>query len=218
VSSVAADEVPARATAGCLLGRPLPGNQVKIIALHDGPLASLADAHELPPGEIGEIVVTGPTVTKVYDALPAATAAAKIPDGNRIWHRMGDAGRIDAQGRLWFCGRIAERIETAGGPLHTEPCEQVFRGHPQVARCALIGLGEPGRQEPALVVQPAQPAADEAALAADLRALARQHPHTAGITRFFFHPSFPVDVRHNAKIHRLTLARWAAGQPGHCIP
>jgi acyl-CoA synthetase (AMP-forming)/AMP-acid ligase II len=218
VSSVAADEVPARATAGCLLGRPLPGNQVKIIALHDGPLASLADVHELPPGEIGEIVVTGPTVTKVYDALPAATAAAKIPDGNRIWHRMGDAGRIDAQGRLWFCGRIAERVETAGGPLHTEPCEQVFRGHPQVARCALIGLGEPGRQEPALVVQPAQPAADEAALAADLRALARQHPHTAGITRFFFHPSFPVDVRHNAKIHRLTLARWAAGQPGHCIP
>ncbi len=49
------------------------------------------------------------------------------------------------------------------------------------------------------------------ALARELRELALRHPHTAGIRRFFFHPRFPVDVRHNAKIHRLTLARWAAG-------
>ena len=53
------------------------------------------------------------------------------------------------------------------------------------------------------------------AFAQELRALAQQHPHTAAIRRFFFHPSFPVDVRHNAKIHRLTLATWAATQQGH---
>jgi hypothetical protein len=47
------------------------------------------------------------------------------------------------------------------------------------------------------------------ALARELRELALRHPHTAAIDRFFFHPGFPVDVRHNAKIHRLTLARWA---------
>ncbi|MFM7751884.1 MAG: hypothetical protein ACKPB0_15855, partial [Opitutaceae bacterium] len=46
--------------------------------------------------------------------------------------------------------------------------------------------------------------------ARELRALARRHPHTAAIRRFLFHPRFPVDVRHNAKIHRLTLTRWAA--------
>lgn len=215
VASVAADEVPAHPTAGSLVGRPLAENQVKIIALHGGPLASLAEARELPTGEIGEIIVTGPTVTKAYDALPEATAAAKIPDGPRIWHRMGDAGYLDAQGRLWFCGRIAERVETAAGVLHTEPCEQVFRGHPRVARCALIGLGETGRQEPALVAQPAESGVDEATLARELRALAQRHAHTAGITRFYFHPALPVDVRHNAKIHRLALARWAATQPGY---
>jgi olefin beta-lactone synthetase len=174
VASVAADEVPAHTIAGSLVGRPLAENQVKIIALHDSPLTSLAEARALQAaGEIGEIIVTGPTVTKAYDALPEATAAAKIPDGPRIWHRMGDAGYLDAQGRLWFCGRIAERVVTANGVLHTEPCEQVFRGHPRVARCALIGLGEPGRQEPALVVQPANPADDEAAVAGELRALAQ---------------------------------------------
>jgi len=122
---------------------------------------------------------------------------------------MGDAGRFDASGRLWFCGRIAERIETAAGAVHTEPAEQVFRAHPQVARCALIGLGPRGRQEPALVVQPGPTVTDRTRLARELRDLATRHPHTAPIRKFFFHPAFPVDVRHNAKIHRLTLTQWA---------
>ncbi len=227
VATVSADEVPVGATGGSLIGRPLPANQVKIIALHDGPLASLDQARELPAGEIGEIIVTGPTVTKIYDHLPEATAAAKIqnrfePAGRQsakskiensaAWHRLGDAGYLDAAGRLWFCGRIAERVVTETGVMHTEPCEQVFRGYPGVERCALVGLGEPGRQIPVLVVQTVKTLTDEARLAEELRALAQKHPHTAGITRFFFHPSLPVDVRHNAKIHRLTLAHWAAGQ------
>lgn len=220
VATVAADEVPAASVVGSLLGRPLADNCVKIIAWQDGPIATLAEARELPPGETGEIIVTGPTVTREYDQLPDATALAKIVNREsetvaQPWHRMGDAGYLDAAGRIWFCGRLAERVVTPGGTMDTEPCEQVFRPHPRVARCALIGLGERGHQQPALVVQPAGVLSDEAAFAGELRTLARAHPHTAGIRRFFFHPSFPVDVRHNAKIHRLTLARWAAGQKGH---
>lgn len=210
VATMSGAEATTGAANGSLLGRPLPGNQVRIIALHDGPLASLAAAHELSPGETGEIIVTGPTVTRAYDALPEATAAAKI-GSTPVWHRMGDAGYVDAAGRLWFCGRIAERVTTATGILHTEPCEQVFRLHPQIVRCALVGLGEPGRQEPALVVQAAV-GTDEQLLLQELRLLAAQHSGTAAITRFFFHPSLPVDVRHNAKIHRLALARWAANR------
>jgi len=52
-------------------------------------------------------------------------------------------------------------------------------------------------------------------LARELRALAREHPHTAAIKTYYFRPHFPVDVRHNAKIHRLTLARWAATAKGY---
>jgi acyl-CoA synthetase (AMP-forming)/AMP-acid ligase II len=199
------------------MGRPLLENRVKIIAPRVGPIASLDQARELPDGEVGEIIVTGPTVTKAYDALPEETAAAKISAGASVWHRLGDAGYRDAVGRLWFCGRLVERVETAGGILYTEPCEQVFRRHPAVARCALIGLGPRRAQTPALVVQPKGDLADAAALARELRSLAQAQPHTAGITRYFFHPSFPVDVRHNAKIHRLTLARWAAKQHGHTV-
>ena len=220
VATVSGDEMPAASIAGAMVGRPLAENQVKIIALHDGPLASLIDARELPPGEIGEIIVTGPTVTKAYDALPTATAAAKIyssqPDGPAVvWHRMGDAGYFDAVGRLWFCGRIAERVKTADGILHTEPCEQVFRQHPRVIRCALIGLGESGRQRAALVVEAGcKSIAECQAFANELATLAQQHVHTASINGFFFRPKFPLDVRHNAKIHRLALARWAATAKG----
>lgn len=201
---------------GACVGRPLPGIDVRIIAITDKPIATLAEARELRPGEIGEIIVRGPVVTKTYDALPEATAAAKIShDHGVIWHRMGDCGTFDPLGRLWFCGRKVERVLTVGGPLFTEPCEQVFRSHPQVARCALIGLGVPEKQLPALVIQPGEKlsASARAALARELRALAVAYASTAGITRFYFHKAFPVDVRHNAKIHRLTLAKWAAAHP-----
>jgi acyl-coenzyme A synthetase/AMP-(fatty) acid ligase len=125
---------------------------------------------------------------------------------------MGDCGYLDSAGCLWFCGRKAERLETANGPMFTEPCEQVFRPTPGVARCALVGLGPHGSQIPALIVQPARKLSsnEKLSLVSELRERARSHPYTQGITHFYFHPAFPVDVRHNAKIHRLTLAKWAA--------
>lgn len=232
VATVSAREVSAKVTGGALLGGPLPGNHVKIIAPQDGPIASLDEACELPAGEIGEIIVTGPTVTREYDGLPEATAAAKIkspPLGTwplglgtsgvapaaPVWHRMGDAGYLDAEGWLWFSGRLAERVVTATDVLYTEPGEQVFRNHPRVVRCALIGLGPRGQQEPALVVQPDSGQLDEEVFARELRHLAIGQAQTAGIKKFFFHPDFPVDVRHNAKIHRLTLAKWAVTAKVH---
>ena len=59
---------------------------------------------ELPVGEIGEIIVRGPSVTRGYDKRPDADAEAKIRDGERHWHRMGDMGWIECCGAalvLW---------------------------------------------------------------------------------------------------------------------
>jgi acyl-CoA synthetase (AMP-forming)/AMP-acid ligase II len=218
-----------RVVSGTCVGRPVAEVDVRIIAIDDRPIASLADARELPPGEIGEIIVRGPVVTKTYDARPDATAAAKIPSpishlpspdergsAALVWHRMGDCGYLNADGRLWFCGRKVERVETRDGPLFTEPVERVFRTHPRATRCALIGLGEPGHQRPALVVEvKLEDSAQCRALARELRALALAHPAAAAIKLFYFRPRFPVDVRHNAKIHRLALARWAATATGY---
>jgi acyl-CoA synthetase (AMP-forming)/AMP-acid ligase II len=215
VASIAADEIDPAAVRGACVGRAAPGIRIAIIAIIDGPIATLDQARLLPAGEIGEIIVTGPVVTKTYDARPEATAAAKIADGATVWHRMGDCGFLDDNGRLWFCGRKAERVETAAGTLHTEPCEQVFRAHPRVPRCALIGLGRRLAQRAALVVETAPHSSRERrALARELRELALRHDHTRAIKVFFFRAKFPVDVRHNAKIHRLALARWAARATG----
>lgn len=236
VASVSSREIDPTTTRGACVGRLIAGIDVRIIAVIDGPVAALADTRELPRGEIGEMIVRGPVVTQSYDALPAATAAAKISDASvaprsvaqpsalnaqlgrtgAVWHRMGDCGYLDADGRLWFVGRKVERVETQQGTLHTEPCEQVFRCHPRVTRCALVGLGERGRQRPALIVEAVvKDSAAARVFARELRVLSLEHTHTTPVQLFYFHPKFPVDVRHNAKIHRLTLAQWAATAKGY---
>lgn len=215
---------------GTCVGKIIDGNEVKVIALSDDPIANLSDVIELPPGEIGEIIVRGPTVTKSYDALPDATARAKIADSPDpcnsildtsgaataapVWHRMGDCGYLDDQHRLWFCGRAAERVRTKRGLIFTEQVEPLFNSHPGVRRSALIGMGPPQSQRPAIVIEPLdatvlKTSAKGRQLGRQLRELARHHAQASRISLFYFHPGFPVDVRHNAKIHRLTLTAWA---------
>ena len=219
-----ADADPGHAThpSGACVGFPIPEIEVRIISLRDEPIPSLPEAIVRAPGEIGEIIVRGAVVTKQYDGLPDATKAAKIfeADGT-CWHRMGDTGFFDKPGRLWFTGRKVERVQTPSAVLFTEPIEQVFRADPVVARCALIGLGGAPRQTPALVVQLKTAERVETNLkviSARLRERGKAAPASAMITHFFFHPNFPVDVRHNAKIHRLTLAKWAATQTAIVVP
>ncbi len=198
---------------GTCVGRPLAGVRVAIIPIREGVIENLADC---PPyaecGPVGEIIVQSPSCTREYDGRPDATALSKIRDGEKFWHRMGDLGRLDAQGRLWFYGRKAELVRTASGAVFTDPVEGVLNTHPRVFRCALIGLGASGSQTPAVVIEPEAGAfpknsRERDAFVAELRILAARHPHTAGITRFFFEKKLPVDVRHNAKIHRLTLKK-----------
>jgi acyl-CoA synthetase (AMP-forming)/AMP-acid ligase II len=196
---------------GTCVGLPVSGVKIKIIRSSEGVIAKLTEATVCGPDEVGEIIVTGPHVTREYDDLPKATAAAKIYDQGEVWHRMGDLGKIDAQGRLWFLGRKAERVTTSTGVLYTEAIEPVFRTHPQVARCALIGIGQAPHQEPYLVIEPRtgnmpQSSHDRLVFANSLQALADAHSHTAMIKGFLFQKKLPVDVRHNAKIHRLELS------------
>jgi len=200
------------AGAGTCVGRTLPGVTVRILPVVDGSRAASDLERPLPTGIIGEIVVTGPTVTRSYDALPEATAAAKLvtADGT-TWHRMGDLGRLDAAGRLWFQGRQAERVRTGQGDLYTDPVEAIFNQHPEVARSALLAVGPPGQARPVIAVEPRpghwpRTAGARLAFARALAALAKPGWPPALGREFTFVKAFPVDVRHNAKIHRLSLA------------
>lgn len=221
VATIGSDEVlghTAAATAhgaGTCVGTLAPGIEVRIIRITDDPIAEWSDDLMLRPGEVGEITVSGDVVTWSYDRKPEATASAKIRQGERVWHRMGDLGYRDERGRLWFCGRKAHRIEGDGQRWFSVNGEEMVNVHAMVARSALVGVGPMGRQEPVLVIEPRGSQSREARETLRREALALLHADAryAPVKRVLFHPSFPVDPRHNAKIHREELAAWAAGQP-----
>ena len=121
---------------GVCVGRPVPGMRARIIELRDEAIAFWSDDLLVPDGVIGEIVVTGPVVTREYYNRPEATKLAKIgdPEGRGIHHRMGDAGYLDSQGRIWFCGRKSHRVVLEQETLFTIPCEAIFNTHPAVAQ------------------------------------------------------------------------------------
>ncbi len=204
------------AGAGTCVGRPVLPNEVRIIGIDDAAIARWSDARVLLPGEIGEITVAGPTATDGYFNRDAATALAKIreplADGSeRVVHRMGDLGYFDGEGRLWFCGRKSQRVDG----LFTEQVEPIFDAHPDVRRTALVGIGPRGAQRPVLCIElweRRKPRSARQRIEQDLRTIAARHPRLAPIDTFLFHPGFPVDIRHNAKIGREKLAAWAAGR------
>ena len=215
VAAITGDEILAETWplslggAGICVGRPLPGMEIRIIRPGEGEIASWDQAVPLPPGETGEIVVRGPVVTRGYDHDPEQTRMAKIADGQTFWHRMGDVGYLDREGRLWFCGRKAHRVLTADGPLDTMPVETIFNTHPLVFRSALVGVGPACCQRPVLVVEPAGRIRDRKKFLGELRQIAGAHAVTRPVQTFLIHSSFPVDIRHNAKIFREQLAEWA---------
>lgn len=215
VSSISASEVLEDTAArtqqgeGTCVGQALPGVSVRIVEPLDAAIASIDQVVDLPVGATGEIIAKGPSVTRGYDQLPEADAQSKITDGDAHWHRMGDMGWLDDDGRLWFCGRKVERVLSANGPMYTDCCEAIFNQHPKVFRSALIDIGG---GVPGIVVEPEQKDflcsnSERSDFVASLKTLALEHSLTASIEHFFFEASFPVDVRHNAKIHRLSLAR-----------
>lgn len=197
---------------GNCIGAPACGVTARVIRIVDEPIGEWSDALCVKPGECGELVVRGEQVTREYEQEPAHTLAAKIRDGARVWHRMGDVVRLDELGRMWFQGRKSHRVETADGPLYPVAIENIFNTHAAVRRSALVGIGARGSQEPVLVVELHDAGRSSAELACEILAHGRRVPAARPVSRVLFHRAFPVDVRHNAKIDRPALARWAAGQ------
>ncbi len=200
---------------GTIVGRPVSAVDAMIIEDLDRAVPDIRDVRECPAGVIGEIIVRGKNISPGYLHRPLAGAKSKITDGSSFWHRMGDLGYRDDAGNVYFCGRKIHAVRTQFRTFYPIPCERVFNTHSKVQRSALIALD--GGNRPGIVIEPrpeAWPATDEARrrFSAELRALGAQDPVTAPIEDFFFHPSFPVDGRHNVKIFREQLAEWAENQ------
>ena len=187
--------------------------KIRIIESHTEKIKTITEAKNCKVGEIGEIIVFGDNVTSRYDENNEATESAKIVDGDRVWHRMGDLGYQDEQNRLWFCGRKSHCVQSKYGKFYSVCCEAIFNAHPEVERSALIRIEKESESHPALVVESKKINSSNAKqIAGELEKLAQAYEHTRAIKTFYCDESFPVDVRHNAKINREELSEWANDQ------
>ncbi len=204
VASISLAEIAAASGGdGVCVGRPLDSVDVQIRPLDDRGAATGALTTE--PDVIGEIVVRAPHARAGYDRLWHTQYAASQPPG---WHSTGDVGHLDGAGRLWVGGRLGHVISAVDGPVTPVGLEHAIETVSGVELAAVVGVGPAGAQRIVAVVEtvvsPRSPRLAELGLIdAVRRAVGRD------VVAVFEVPSLPVDRRHNSKIDRELVARWA---------
>jgi olefin beta-lactone synthetase len=206
VTDVSLEEIEAAGTGdGVCVGWPLAGIDVRVSPLdHDGAAEGpLTDA----PGVTGEVCVRAAHVKDRYDALWATERAASRDRG---WHRTGDVGHLDDDGRLWIEGRLPHVIPTASGPVTPVGIEQRAERLPGIAAAAAVGVGPPGAQVVVVVVVPADGRRGRLAVADDQTADAVRAVVDVDVAAVLVAARLPVDIRHQSKVDRREVARQAA--------
>jgi len=141
------------------IGMPWPDVDCKIVSLDDGET-------EMPLGEIGELVISGPQVMKGYHNMPTETANAlrKLKDG-KTWLFTGDIARMDEDGYFYIVDRKKELIKPGGFQVWPREVEEAIAAHPKVLEVGVAGIPDPYRGETVkawIVLKPGQEAtADE---------------------------------------------------------
>lgn len=197
--------------AGICVGRPFEGVKVRIVRIVDGIINSIEETERLAVGEIGEIIVRSKHISPMYYLDDESTRKNKVSDTNGQWHRLGDSGYIDDKGRVWTCGRVGQRVKSKDGDVFPLLAEPIFDSHPQVHRSGLVGIAMNGSIEPVICVQlkPGH-SGTQKDIRKQLLELATQYSATSIVKHVLFTEKLPVDPRHNSKIERPALAKWAA--------
>jgi long-chain acyl-CoA synthetase len=133
-SPVASFNHPDRERKPGSIGTPIRDVQMRAV---DG------EDHDVPQGEVGEIVIRGPNVMKGYWQRPEATAEA-IRDG---WFHSGDLARVDEDGYFYIVDRKKDLIIRGGYNVYPREIEEVLYEHPAIAEAAVIGLPHPALGE-----------------------------------------------------------------------
>jgi long-chain acyl-CoA synthetase len=120
------------------IGLMLPGIELDVVALDD-------PAKVLPPGEVGEIRIKGPNVTKGYWNKPRETAEAFV--GDRFL--TGDIGYVDEDGYFYLVDRKKDMIISGGFNVYPQMIEQAIYTHPAVHEVTVIGIADEYRGEAA---------------------------------------------------------------------
>ncbi len=191
---------------GVCVGRPLAGVEVAIAPLDHGGAAPLAFTRQV--GVSGEVWVRAEHVRDSYDALWVTDQAASAHPG---WHRTGDVGALDDHGRLWIQGRTVHVISTPDGlvtPVGLElRVQAVLTGADPGASstAAAVGVGPTGTQQVVVVVTGSGGPLAPKAITDLVRAAAGRD-----VAAVLVRSALPVDIRHNSKVDRVAVARWAS--------
>ncbi|MBT2501755.1 alpha/beta fold hydrolase [Curtobacterium sp. ISL-83] len=191
---------------GICVGRPAANVRVRIAPLdHDGrATGTLTDA----AGITGEIVVAAPHVRDRYDRLWRTNRVSRLGVDDPRGHRTGDVGHLDAEGRVWVEGRLQHVVTTPDGVVTPVGPEQRIERVAGVGRVGVTGIGPSGTQQVVAVVETVpsrrRPGLASPELTAAVRAAAGV-PLAAVLTV----PVLPTDIRHNSKVDRTRLSRWA---------
>ena len=200
-TEIAASESDARASdQGVCVGRPLPSVEVAIRPV-DAPTGTLPAAVE--QGTLGEVWVRGAHGSQSYDNLWRQTNHAFVDR----WHRSGDVGHLDPHGRLWIEGRVDHLIYTATGTLAPVGVELQAQSAPGVEIAAAVGVGPVGTQQLAVVIT-GESLGSAVVAGTDVAAAVRQAVDS-DVAAVLVAPKIPVDRRHNSKIDRTRVQRWA---------
>ena len=202
---------------GVCVGWPVHGARVAIIPLAaDGTAPGSHPVTE--PGVTGEILVSAPHVKEAYDRLWLIQRESASLRG---WHRTGDVGHFDDAGRLWVEGRLAHVVTAPAAVVTPVGAEQAIERLDSVRLAAITGAGPAGTQAVVAVVETVPPARKAGPAAAQLAGEVRRAALEAGVhvSAVLEVPAQPTDIRHNAKIDRSRLSRWASrvlagGRPG----
>jgi len=212
VTDISLVEIEAAGTGnGVCVGWPLPSVEVAVSSVSEAADGDLTTA----PDVTGEICVRAAHVKDRYDSLWATERAS---GRNRGWHRTGDVGHLDADGRLWVEGRLQHVLRTAAGILTPVGLEQRVEATAPVRAAAAVGVGPAGAQQVVVVVVPAEGSRRRSSPLAT-PALADTVRRAAGVplAAVLVVSELPVDLRHASKVDRGTIARWAgrvlAGRP-----
>jgi acyl-coenzyme A synthetase/AMP-(fatty) acid ligase/pimeloyl-ACP methyl ester carboxylesterase len=193
---------------GVCVGHPLDEVTIAISPLDHAGRATGAFTDE--PNVTGEVCIQAEHVKDHYDKLWRTQDASAQPAG---WHRSGDVGHLDREGRLWIEGRLVHVITTAAGPVTPVGIEQAAESVAGVRLAAAVGIG-PAETQQVVIVAVADGTRRRAglapgALADDVRAAVRTAVG-ADVAAVLVAPKLPVDKRHNSKIDRIRVGRWAA--------
>jgi acyl-coenzyme A synthetase/AMP-(fatty) acid ligase/pimeloyl-ACP methyl ester carboxylesterase len=189
---------------GVCVGRPIAEVSVAISPLDDQGHASEDLTTEADTS--GEVCIRAAHLKESYDKLWLTQHRTAHP---AQWHRSGDVGHLDRQGRLWIEGRMIHVITTAHGPVTSVGIEQAVESLLEVDHAAAVGVGPAGTQHVVMVVVPTnRPRRTDLATGA----FAERVRAVVGIdiAAVLVAPALPVDRRHNSKVDRVRVRNWAS--------